>query len=243
MNVAHLAPPGTDHELLTQVRHYLCHRQHALQPPHDLEQAWASFYDRYAPRIRAYAVTCGVSAEEIADCVQEVWRELLLRLPAFEVDPARGKFDTWLFRIVQGKTADQHRLRQRRPLQDVSDKLDAVSDPRPNPSADLEEHELISLALNQLRKKLSECSFQVLHLRLVEQRAVADVAESLGISPRQVWYRYHRARRDLEAIGAALARFHGLPRSLDALPQEENKKSQESAQGETPIAVSRIVTV
>jgi DNA-directed RNA polymerase specialized sigma24 family protein len=69
----------------------------------------------------------------------------------------------------------------------------------------LEEKEIVTLAWVQLRKRLSECNVQVLQLRLMEQRSVAEVSEKLGLSHEQVWYRYHRARRALAEIGSALA--------------------------------------
>jgi RNA polymerase sigma factor (sigma-70 family) len=200
------APPSAGSELLIQIRNYLTRREHGLPPSKIQEAAWRAFYDIYARKIRAFAITCGTAVEELVDCVQEVWRELLVRLPTFQLDSCRGQFDSWLFRIVQGKAADLHRSRKRRPLQAHSDALQTATDHRPSPGRTFEEEEMVTWALEQVRKRLSECTFQVLHLRLVEQRPVAEVAKMLGLSHQQVWYRYHRARRELEDIGSALAR-------------------------------------
>jgi hypothetical protein len=81
-----------------------------------------------------------------------------------------------------------------------------VIDDHPSPATTLENVELLTLAWDQLQKRLSECSFQILRMRLVEQRSVAEVASELGLSNEQVWYRYHRARRDMLQLGSTLAR-------------------------------------
>jgi len=216
--VQEIAASSPDSELLIQAQRYLDHRNQGLPSGQDLEAAWVEFYDFYSRKIRTYAFTCGAADEEIADCVQEVWRELLVRLPEFHLDPCRGQFDTWLFAIAQSKTADLRRSRNRRSLQGNSDGLQTVTDNRPSPGRALEDEEMVALAWEQLRKRLSECNFQVLRLRLVEELSVAEVAEQLGLSHEQVWYRYHRARRELEDIGWALARGQRAPKPVDLAP-------------------------
>src|SRR5262249_46249819 len=116
-----IARPSAESELLIQTQSYLTRREHSQPPSQDLEAAWRVFYDLYGGKIRAYACTCGVAEEDIADCVQEIWCELLVRLPTFQLDPCRGQFDTWLFTIVRSKTADLHRSRKRRLLQGNSE--------------------------------------------------------------------------------------------------------------------------
>ncbi len=232
-------PSSADAELLIQIQSYLTHRQQHLPPSQHLEAAWKVFYALYSRKIRVYAFTCGATEEEIADCVQEVWRELLVRLPTFRLDPSRGQFDTWLFHIVQGKTADLRRSRKRRLLQGTSDTLPAVTDNHPSPGRALEDREIAALAWDHLRTSLSDCDFQVVKLRLVEQTPVDEVAGTLGLSHQQVWYRFHRARRKLAEIGGALARGQRLPRPLDHSSHEKKEKKQEFAQAKTDFFVSR----
>jgi DNA-directed RNA polymerase specialized sigma24 family protein len=112
MNESAPTPPGSDEpRLLTQIQDFLNHRERGLAPSPEQEAAWTAFYDSYCPKIHKYAFSCGATEGEIADCVQEVWAELLVRLPRFRLDPNRGRFDSWLFRIVRGKTADILRLK------------------------------------------------------------------------------------------------------------------------------------
>jgi RNA polymerase sigma factor (sigma-70 family) len=234
------APPGANSELLTQTRAYLLHRKRGLAPSYHLEIAWRGFYEVYSEKIRAYAFKCGAGVEEVVDCIQEVWRELLVRLPTFHLDLSRGQFDTWLYQIVRSKAADLLRSHKHRFFQGNSDTLQAVTDNRPSPEQALEHEEQATIAWDELRRRLSECNFRVLTMRLVEQRPVAEVAEKLGLSNQQVWYRYHRARRELEEIGSALARDQRSPHPNDP-PREKTKKNQESAQGKRASSVSRSV--
>jgi RNA polymerase sigma factor (sigma-70 family) len=230
--------PSAAPELLTLARSYLTQRQQHLPTSQDLEAAWSTFYELYSRKIRVYAFTCGATDEEILDCVQEVWRELLVRLPTFQLDPCRGQFDTWLFRIVQGKTADFRRSRKRWSLQSNAAKLQILSDTHPSSERALEEKEMAALAWDHLRAGLSDCDLQLLHLRLIEQRSVREVAALLGLSHQQVWYHYHRARRKLAEIGAKVARGEQFVCCSNHPLDERNKKDQEFAQGNAAIFVS-----
>src|SRR5262249_9271013 len=138
-------------------------------------------------------------------CVQEVWHELLKRLPHFELDSRRGQFDTWLFSIVRGKVINQFRAHQRHCSQRRAQALLDFPDARPMASRAMEEEEVLVMAWQQLKRRLSACNYQILHLRLVEQRSVPEVALAMGLSPAQVWYRSHRARLILEEICRGLA--------------------------------------
>jgi RNA polymerase sigma factor (sigma-70 family) len=237
-----IAPPVAEAELLIQAQLYLANREKGLPRSHDLDAAWIAFYDFYSRRIRNYAFTCKAAEEDIADCVQEVWTELLVRLQTFRLDPKRGKFDTWLFHIVRGKTVDQLRSRKRRLIQGNSNTLPTVIDCHPGPARALEEKEIASLAWDRLRKSLSECNFRVLQMRLVEQRPVAEVADKLGLSREQVWYRYHRARREIEEAGSTWSRAQCSLRPHGNSTYAKKKSNQEFAQGKTAPSVSRFVS-
>jgi RNA polymerase sigma factor (sigma-70 family) len=231
--------PCADSELLIKAQCYLTDRDKGLRISPDLEAAWTAFYDLYSRKIRSYAFTCGACQEDIEDCVQDVWTELLVRLPAFRLDPARGTFDTWLYHIVRSKTVDLHRGRKHGMLQENPQTMQTVIDSHQSPAPRLEEEELFALAWQKLRDSLSECTLRVLQMRLMEQRPVAEVAEELGLSKEQVWYRYHRARRKMEEIGSAYSGGQATPRSQGDSPHE--KKPGKSAQGKAVSSVSRSV--
>jgi RNA polymerase sigma factor (sigma-70 family) len=222
---AESGPSRDDSDLLVRVQTYLIYRQKSSSPPQLFEDAWQAFYECYSRKIRRYAFTCGAAEEDIVDCSQDVWTELLVRLPSFRLDPSRGKFDSWLFQIVRSKVVDVCRGHKHRLLHVKTDTLQNALDHHSCPTRSTEQEELLALALDRLRNSLTECTFQVLQMRLVGDRSVAEVAAKLGLSHEQVWYRYHRARRELQAIGLALTDPKPRPHPVSQrLPQKKRRE-------------------
>jgi RNA polymerase sigma factor (sigma-70 family) len=242
MNAPHSPPrKSDDSQLLSHVQSFLIHRERGMPATEQQEAAWSAAYQSYSDKIRKYAFSCGTTESEIADCLQEVWTELLVRLPSFRLDPNRGEFDSWLFRIVRGKAADIRRHKRRLPqaisdvLQETPETVEICSDP----ARDLEEKEMLTVAWHRARSRLSECSFRILQMRLLERRPVREVAKELGLSHERVWYRFHRANREFESIRSDLAIGRWMPRDQSLLNSETNKNSQEFAQGKADHSVSR----
>lgn len=232
--------PDVDAALLIQAQHYLVHRVYGVDPGADREADWLAFHERYSRRIRKFAVSCGAGDEDLADCVQDVWAELLKRLPTFRLDKARGQFDSWLFHIVRSKTVNRRRRRKYTTLPDDHPLFDTSDDRHTGPARQLEDAEWFAAVEEQLQARLSECSFEVLRLRLIEDRPVAEVAELLDLTHEQVWYRYHRARREAAALASSWDQSQSTRIRVDT-SHEENGKLAESAQGKKAKAVSRIV--
>ena len=107
----------------------------------------------------ASAFSCGATEDEVADCVQEVWAELLVRLPTFQLDPSRGKFDTWLFPIVRAKVADLRRIKHRL-CQVRIDVPETAMQPHPNPARKLENEELLDVAWAQAARSCPNATFR-----------------------------------------------------------------------------------
>src|SRR5262249_14636388 len=157
-----------DADLLFRAQHYLIYRKYGISPGQDLEVDWLAFYDRYSRRIRKYAFRCGAGEEDIQDCIQDVWTELLKRLPSFRLDWQRGRFDSWLYTIVRSKTVNGRRRHKCRSFEDNLATFQSAIDPQQSPARSLEETDWFDAIQAELRRKLSECSFQILQLRLME---------------------------------------------------------------------------
>ncbi|HET9068537.1 MAG TPA: sigma-70 family RNA polymerase sigma factor [Amaricoccus sp.] len=82
--------------------------------------AFVALFERFAGRIKGYAMRAGVGApdaDEIAqDVMVSVWRH------AADFDPARAAVSTWIFAIARNRRIDHHR-RGARPAPDPEDPM------------------------------------------------------------------------------------------------------------------------
>ena len=188
-------------ELLSKAQAYLAHREENEAATDILESDWVDFYNLCTRKIRSFAFRCGVCENDIADCLQDVWAELIVRLPTFRLDPSRGQFESWLFRIVQSKAVNAHRTHKFGRMLDNSSDLRAVADTHKTPEHRSEDTEQATLIWALLEKRLTPLNLQILRLRLIDQLYNGVVAARLGLTSEQVRVRFHRARRELAKIG------------------------------------------
>jgi len=169
----------------------------------DAQVAWTDFHGSVDPTIRAFAGRFFKSSCDIDDCTQEVWIDLIRNLPDFDFDQTRGRFTSWLFTVVRNKATDIVRRQARRAAEPINAGLDQPDLGAESPSESLArkaEIESVRTALAKLKSRTSEKNYQLLHMRHIEGRDVADVAEALGISPSQVWAREHRLKGKLRKL-------------------------------------------
>ena len=169
----------------------------------DAQVAWAEFHGAVDPTIRAFAGPFFKSACDIDDCAQEVWMDLIRNLPDFDFDQTRGRFTSWLFTVVRNKATDIVRRQARRAAEPINAAMDHPDVATESPSESLSRKaavDSVRTALAKLKSRTSEENYQLLHMRHIEGRDVADVAEALGISPSQVWAREHRLKGKLRRL-------------------------------------------
>jgi RNA polymerase sigma factor (sigma-70 family) len=199
------AEEQTSEESLRQVSDYLRCLAEGRQPSAELAGAWASFHASCDSSIQRFATHCGLRGADVDDCTQDVWLDLMQSLPDFRLDASRGTFSSWLYRIVHSKAVDMQRRQARRPAGSFPDALsESLADAAMmDPSAGQEREEAcqaVRLALSQLQQDASEDSYQVLKLRQIDGWSVPQVAETLGLTPEQVWAREHRMKRKLQQL-------------------------------------------
>ncbi|WP_435008269.1 RNA polymerase sigma factor [Tundrisphaera lichenicola] len=76
--------------------------------------AWREFIALYKPLLRAYVRKRGIAGQEGDDVVQEILIRLVKALPGFRLDRGRGRFRTWLWRVMLGTLVDRARRDVRR---------------------------------------------------------------------------------------------------------------------------------
>jgi RNA polymerase sigma-70 factor (ECF subfamily) len=139
-------------------------------------EAFQELFAHFAPRLKAYVMRLGASAQSADDLAQEamlmVWRKARL------FDPARASASTWIFTIARNLRIDLVR-RERRPSFDPDDPTLA-----PPPEIGAEEcasardrDEALRLALAALPPEQSE----IVRLSFYSGKPHGEIAESLKI--------------------------------------------------------------
>jgi RNA polymerase sigma-70 factor (ECF subfamily) len=166
--------------------------------------AWDVFFPQCDRVIRRFVATMNLRGSEADDCVQDVWAELLKRLPSFQVNPSRGRFTSWLYTIVRSKACDAIRRQTRQPGVSLPPEIaEQLADESTDPTLPMQrraDRQCVRDALELLKASTSDTSFRVLHLRQLEGWSVQQVADTLGLTPQQVWVREHRMKRKLRGL-------------------------------------------
>lgn len=198
--------PDIDVALLADTQAYLRNELAARPSERQLVKAWVRFYELMSPRIRRYAVASRVAQADLDDCVQQVWTELLRKLPSFRFDPARGRFSSWLFALVHSRAVDLLRKRSRQPSTGAWEQLANRPAGRECDPVMLCERQadraLVRQILGELQKRASVCSYRVLYLRWMRGHSVNEVAGALGLTTQQVRFRCHRMLQKLRLLFA-----------------------------------------
>jgi RNA polymerase sigma factor (sigma-70 family) len=189
---------SSDLQLLQDAQAYLRCRAQRFAPAWRLGEAWAQFYRLYDPLIRGFARASRAPWADLDDCVQLAWVELVRRLPCFRYDPRRGRFRSWLYGVVHSRVIDWYRRRANHGAERLTPRVEeALRSHGLGPVAEYErqcQKEAVHQVLAELRRQASERSYQVLHLRWIEGRAVGQIADILGLTPAQVRFRAHRMK-------------------------------------------------
>jgi RNA polymerase sigma-70 factor (ECF subfamily) len=193
-----------DEEFLEKIKTYLECRTRSVDPAAPLVEAWNCFYDFYAPWVRSFLRKRDLLEEERNDCFQDFWKEVVAHLGHFQYDSTRGRLWTWLAALARNTAADCIRERARHPTTSLRQhQAMALLDPGSDPAADYERRRAqnhVRRVLIQLSGQVSATSFQVLHLRWIEGRTVAEIADALELTPEQVRFRHHRVKRKLRDL-------------------------------------------
>ncbi len=190
---------GNDSELVGLAQKYLERRGQHLEADPALAVAWERFYEVYAPVIRSFVHLCRLRGADAKDCEQDVWHELVVRLPHFRYDPQRGRFRSWLYVLTRYTSSDL--VRRRRRVEPLSvECADGLRGRDMDPVVIYEREwtrQEVRERLAELRARVSETSFQVVYLRWIEGWTLGEIAAYLGLTSDQARSRHHRMMRKL----------------------------------------------
>lgn len=138
--------------------------------------AFASLFDHYAPRLKAFLIRRGAAPEIAEDLVQDVllnvWRK------AAQFDPSRADASAWIYSIARNLRIDLARRDKRAEAYMKSEAAYEDDFDWPEDAAVASEREkLVRSAMNGLSTEQGE----VVRLSFFEGRPHSEIAERLGI--------------------------------------------------------------
>lgn len=159
-----------------------------VRDPRD-EAAWLEFVEIYGPLIYRYARRSGLQEADADDVTQEVLRTTVRTMPAFEYDPRRGRFRSWLKTLTMNQVRD-HLARGKRREQGSGDTgmhqwLNQQSDDSESDEEFWEREyreRLFHWATQRARVQFREATWRAFEETTIAGRAAEEVAKELGLS-------------------------------------------------------------
>ncbi|HVK13987.1 MAG TPA: sigma-70 family RNA polymerase sigma factor [Gemmataceae bacterium] len=164
-------------------------------------QAWGRFVRLYTPFLFHWAHRRGLTPEDAADLVQEVFAHLLKALPAFQYDAGRS-FRAWLAVVVGNKWRELNR--RKRPLSVPADDLADVAGAADGFAEDEYRRYVSGRALALIRTEFAPATWKAFWGVVVEGRPAADVAGEFGLTANAVYLARGRVLRRLREELAGL---------------------------------------
>ena len=177
------------------------------------QEGWKEFFDTYWKLIYQVALKAGLTESEACDVVQETVVAVAKSLKDFKTGSEHGSFKGWLLQITRWRIADQFRKRppeQEQAIHRLSEDtartgtIERIADPG---GAELDavwdrewEKNLMDVALERLKAKVSLKHYQIFYLHAVRQMAARRVAKTLGVSVGLVYVVKLRLSRMLKRI-------------------------------------------
>jgi len=179
---------------------------------HDDHDAWREFDRRYGALIVHFARRRGLDLTDAEDLRQVVLMNLASAMRSFELDSARGKFRSYLGRVV-ANAVQRHRERPfRRPdVLELDERL-LASLPDPGRPDEAWEREWVNhhlrLAMDSVKRTFDPRSVEVFR-RLLDGEDTARVADALGLTTAAVHKAKQRIRDRLKELVAEQLREEG----------------------------------
>jgi RNA polymerase sigma-70 factor (ECF subfamily) len=154
----------------------------------DQGDAWIRFVELYTPLLYHWARRrIGLSGDEAADLIQEVFTLLVQKLPEFRYDKDKS-FRGWLRLVMLNKWRESQR---RRIIPTVPAGSDAADVPISDQIEALGEKEyqqyLVRRALTLMQAEFQPATWKACWEYVVAGKPVAQVADELGITPNAVY--------------------------------------------------------
>lgn len=170
----------------------------------DLRERDPDAVERFLTRFRPVFHHCIGQFEADAtlreDLFQELFVAVLERLDRQSFDPSKGSLGTWVYRVAWCRCVDLKRKATTRghvrPTGSVEEDPIELTDPRADPGDSVSGAEIEGL-VHEALADLAEEDRQLLVLRYLQSRTLAEVGQELGITLETAKYRLKRASAHL----------------------------------------------
>ena len=160
-------------------------------------ETWQTFVDLYTPLLFHWACRVGLSEDDAADLVQDVFVTLLEKLPTFYYEP-RKSFRAWLKTILLNRWRNHCRSRAACPVVMGDNALADAASSEEIPFFEEEYRQaLVSRALHLMRTDFEPTTWRACWEFVVGGRPAAQVAAELGLSINAVYLAKSRVLRRL----------------------------------------------
>jgi RNA polymerase sigma factor (sigma-70 family) len=193
--------PDDDAMILADVQTYLWHVGAGRPATPHLLRAWDRFYRQYDPLVRQMVAMCcrrTACTAEHEDFVQEVWAEIVAKLPGLTYRPERGRLSSWLAVLTRRRVA---RLARRLACSSARHSSMIESSEALLPSPDMGPEDLclarelcdqMDVALGKLREQTTSTNFELFFRRFRWGQSASEIGEALDLTPDEVRYRHYR---------------------------------------------------
>ncbi len=160
------------------------------------QQAWEAFVERYAPMIFSWCRRFGLQESDAADTTQDVLFKLVRAMRAFEYDPSRGSFRSWLKTVTGNTVRDllQSWKREERGSGDTQNmqRLARIQDPKALDALSREieaqyERELLNAAEQQVRARVKPHTWEAYQMTALNGQRPSEVAVQVHMTVAEVY--------------------------------------------------------
>jgi RNA polymerase sigma-70 factor (ECF subfamily) len=166
----------------------------------DNSQAWSEFVRLYRPILLTYARARGLAQHDAEDVAQHCLALIYRKIDRFDYDPRRGRFRSWLRRMVNNRVSNV--LARRREITDRADALDLQGrEASPVETWDriwLTEH--LRFCCERVRRRVQPSTYEAFRRVAVEGQTVHDVCHALALTPNQVYLAKCRVTQHLREL-------------------------------------------
>jgi RNA polymerase sigma-70 factor (ECF subfamily) len=155
-------------------------------------EAWRRLVALYGPLVLYWGRRAGLSEEDAADLLQNVFQSVTGAIERFRRDRPGDTFRGWLWSIARNKLRDHFRAREREPVaaggSEALAHFTQVPEDEPESEAGTEPSRgLLHRALEFVRGGFEETTWQAFWQTAVDGQSAKDVGRTLGLSPGAVY--------------------------------------------------------